>query len=86
MNKVTGCLSRLRKEEVSTLLLESDPLQRRRNKVMLMNTPETAIPPIDSLGAGVSDGQCLAALLLHYCKDLVQCSGTMYMYIIYEFP
>lgn len=76
LNKVSECLCKVGREEACALLLESDPLQRRRNKVKLMNTPETAIPPIDRLGTGITDGQCLAALLLHYCKDTVKCSGA----------
>ena len=77
LNKVSEAVCNCNKEETTALLLEPDPLQRRRNKVKLMNSPETRIPPVDQLGAGITDGQCLAALLLHYCQDSVKCSGII---------
>ena len=77
LNKVSESVCNFSKEETTALLLESDPLQRRRNKVKLMNSPEMRIPPVDQLGAGITDGQCLAALLLHYCQDSVKWSGML---------
>lgn len=78
LNKVSESLRKVNKEESAALLMDSDPLQRRRSKMKLMNSPPE-IPSIDQLGAGIADGQCLAALLLHYCQGDVHCSG---MYII----
>lgn len=75
LNKVSESVCRINKEEVTALLLDPDPLQRRRNKVKLMNSPEIYIPPIDQLGAGITDGQCLAALLIHYTQDSAKCAG-----------
>lgn len=75
LNKVSEAVCNYSKEEMTGLLLEPDPFQRRRNKVKLLDSPETSIPPVNQLGAGITDGQCLAALLLHYCQDSVKCSG-----------
>ena len=76
LNKVSEAVCQLSKEETTALLLDPDPMQRRRNKVKLMNQPEMSIPRIDELGTGITDGQCLVALLLHYHKDFVNSSGT----------
>ena len=78
LNKVSDAVCQLSKEETTALLLDSDPIQRRRNKVKLMNQAEMRIPRIDELGAGITDGQCLAALILHYHKDSAKSSGTAF--------
>ena len=75
LNKVSEAVCQLSKEETTALLLDPDPTQRRRNKVKLMNQPGMRIPRIDQLGAGIADGQCLAALILHYHKDSAKSSG-----------
>ena len=76
LNKVSEAACQLSKEETIALLLEPDPIQQRRNKVKLMNHPEMHIPAIDQLGAGITDGQCLAALILYYHQDSAKSSGT----------
>jgi hypothetical protein len=76
LNKVSEAVCQLSKDETTALLLDPDPTQRRRNKVKLMNRPDMRIPRIDELGAGIADGQCLAALILHYHKDSAKSSGT----------
>ena len=78
LNKVSEAVCQLCKEETTALVLDPDPIQRRRNKVKLMNQPEMRIPRVDQLGAGIADGQCLAALILHYHKDSAKSSGTAY--------
>ena len=75
LNKVSEAVCLLRKEETTALLLDPDPTQRRRNKAKLMNQPGMRIPRIDQLGAGIADGQCLAALILHYHQDSAKPSG-----------
>ena len=80
LNEVSEAVCQFSKEESSALLLDPDPIQRRRNKVKLMNDPDMdmCIPRIDQLGAGITDGQCLAALILHYHKDSAKSSGVIY--------
>ena len=78
LNKVSEAVCQFSKEESSALLLDPDTIQRRRNKVKLMNEPDVRIPRIDQLGAGITDGQCLAALILHYHKDSAKSSGVIY--------
>ena len=74
LNKVSEAVCNTRSKEIDILMHEPDPRQRRRNKAMVMQSGDNpVIPPIlGDLYSGISDGQSVAALLLHYLPHVCE--------------
>ena len=78
LNKISQSICEKQKSEMDTLTQDPDARQRRRNKLKLMSSVmEPLIHPVEDLCNDIADGQCLAALLLHYTPDKVTWAGML---------
>ena len=78
LNKVSEAVCRRHREEISSMMEDPDPRQRRRNRLKLVNEATPSIPPIMELCSGIGDGQCLAALLIHYAPQAAKWTGEWF--------
>ena len=75
LNKVSGAVGREQREEAKRKLRDPDARQRRRNRLRLISEGEMIIPRAADVCSAVIDGQCLAALLVHYGTNGSKWSG-----------
>ena len=75
LNKVSEAVGREQREEAKRKLKDPDARQRRRNRLQLMSEGDMIIPHAADLCSAVTDGQCLAALLVHYIPHGTKWSG-----------
>lgn len=59
------------------MLRESDPMKRRRYRLKVLKEGGVVkgFPKVVNLTSSLSDGQCLAAVLIYYTKDKIGWSG-----------
>ena len=77
LNKVAEAVYTKRADEINSLLQDPDPKQRKKNKsVVVKSGGYPAIPLIvGDICTGISDGQSLAALMLHYAPQACNWNG-----------
>lgn len=77
LNKVAEAVYAKRADEINGLLQDPDPKQRKKNKsVVVKSGGYPAIPLIvGDICTGISDGQSLAALMLHYAPQACNWNG-----------
>lgn len=86
LNKVSGALCRQQREEAKRKLQDPDARQRRRNRLRLMSEGELTIPHAANVCSAVTDGQCLAALVVHYGTSGSKWSGHHLLLCLASFP
>ncbi len=77
LNKVSEAVYTKRADEINGLLQDSDPKLRKKNKAAVAKSGGyPAIPLIaGDICTGISDGQSLAALMLHYVPQACTWNG-----------
>lgn len=77
LNKVSEAVYAKRADEINSLLQSTDPKQRKKSKSMVVKSGGyPAIPLITGdICIGISDGQNLAALMLHYAPNSCSWNG-----------
>ena len=92
LNKVSDVVYAKRADEINGLLQDPDLKQRKKNKsVVAKSGGYPAIPLITGdICVGISDGQSLAALMLHYVPHACSWNGQytvmMEAYSVYGRP